>query len=196
MGSRFAKEPKFYSGMSFPRASLGMLDPAEHKIRRRVLAPAFTHDGVLSHAQWIELKVEQLCDRFGSLADSEVPINLNKAFKSLTTDIISKIVLGQEFGVLDAPDFDDPRLHILQETIRKSWTYRGFPITFAILMSLPEFVMQRIFDIPILQIAKVSGHYSSSPELTESSGMSRENRSIHGAENQCVVRGIRQINDH
>ena len=156
MGSKFTKESKFYAGMSFPHASLGMIDPADHKTRRRVLAPVFTPDGILSHAPWVEDKLEQLCERFENFADSGTPVNINRAFKSFTTDVISKIVLGKEFGMLESPDFNNPRLHILHETIRKSWTYRGFPLIFALLMSVPQSISQIFFEIPILQIAKVS----------------------------------------
>lgn len=133
-----------------------MINPSEHKIRRRVLAPVFSPEGILGHASWVENKIEALCDRFGELTDTGKSVNINKAFKSFTTDVISKIALGRDFGMLSAPDFDDKRLHILHETIRKSWTYRGFPIAFACLMAVPQSVSQVLFEIPILQIAKVS----------------------------------------
>lgn len=155
MGSKFLKEPKFYSGMSFPHASLGMIDPAEHRIRRRVLAPVFSPEGVLAHSTWIEERLGQLMRRFEQMADKGLPVNVERAFKSFTTDVISKIVLGKEFGLLEDEGFDDLRLHILHETIRKSWTYRAFPMTFALLMSLPQRLSKRLFQIPILEIAKV-----------------------------------------
>ncbi|KAL8898396.1 MAG: hypothetical protein Q9207_006719 [Kuettlingeria erythrocarpa] len=154
MGSKFTKEPAFYSGMSFPHASLGMINPSEHKTRRRVLAPAFSPDGVAAHTPWIEGRLERLCERFGQAADQGTPVNLNKALKSFTTDVVSKVVLGKEFGLLESKDFDDPRLRILHDTIRKSWIYRAFPLTFACLMSLPEAVSAALFEIPILQVAK------------------------------------------
>jgi cytochrome P450 len=84
-------------------------------------------------------------------------VNIKRAFKGLTLDVISKIVFGEEFGVLKSLDASHPYLDMLQETLKGGWTSRAFPTISAAMMALPETVAERLFSIPILVFVRKCG---------------------------------------
>jgi cytochrome P450 len=85
------------------------------------------------------------------------PVNIQRALKSLTLDVISKIVFGEEFGVLKSLPESHPYLDMLQETLRAGWTSRAFPNVSAIMMALPDSVSERLFSFPILIFVRKCG---------------------------------------
>ena len=91
-GSKFLKEPEFYRGISFPASAIGLVDPSKHRIRRQVLAPAFSSKRLQEHAVMIQGKVEKLCDRF---VKSSRPINIDAAFRALPWMLFRRLSLDR-----------------------------------------------------------------------------------------------------
>jgi len=154
-GSKFIKESQFYRGISFPSASIGLVDPGKHRVRRQVLSPAFSPNRVQELSPRILEKVKQLCERFEQLAKSSSPVNINASFKAFTLDIISEIVFGEEFGVIDSPGFHHPHVDTLHAAIKQGWVSRSFPIFSQISLSLPERISTLLFPIPIEEFRRV-----------------------------------------
>ena len=158
VGSGFQKEPEFYRQISLPGTSIGETDPEAHRIRRSVIAPSFSAAHVAKvHAPLIQQKLLQLCSLIDKNAGNGAPVNIKRAFKSLTLDVISKIVFGEEFGVLKSLDASHSYLDMLQETLKGGWTSRAFPNVSAVMMALPEMVAERLFSIPILVFVRKCG---------------------------------------
>ncbi|KAH7115002.1 cytochrome P450 [Dendryphion nanum] len=158
VSSSFHKEPEFYRQISLPGTSIGETDPNSHRIRRAVIAPSFSAAHVLKvHAPLIQEKLRQLCDLIDQNTTSGTPVNIKRAFKSLTLDVISKIVFGEEFGVLKSLNASHPYLDMLQETLKGGWISRAFPNVSATMMALPETIAERLFSIPILVFVRNCG---------------------------------------
>lgn len=120
IGSRFRKDAKFYDRISFRSTSLGFLDPYEHRTRHTILSKAaFSTAKVKSLAPLVEAKVEKLMERFARESGDGLPVNIHKAAKALSMDIISDLALGQSFDCLDHPTYKNlflEKLHaIFQE---------------------------------------------------------------------------------
>lgn len=154
-GSKFSKEPQFYRGISFPSSSIGLVDVAKHRVRRQVLAPAFSPERVQELSLQIQGQIEQLCKRFESFAESSQPVNIDAAVKAFTLDVISQIVFGQEFGVIKSPDFHHSHIDSLHDALKKGWIARAFPLLTKISLALPEWISAALFPIPIEEFRRV-----------------------------------------
>lgn len=154
-GSKFIKEEHFYAGISCPSSSIGLVDPAKHRIRRQLLAPAFTQARIQELSSHFEDKVDQLYRKLETLATLPAPINLPGALKCFTLDIISGIVYGKEFGALASLHFHHTQLDTLRKTLQGAWVYRTFPTFSKLSMMLPGWVSETLFPIPLIEFAKV-----------------------------------------
>ncbi|KAI0965286.1 benzoate 4-monooxygenase cytochrome P450 [Xylaria arbuscula] len=91
-------------------------DPAEHRRKRRILAPGFSNS-VLAEQE--PLIVRPFVDKLvGKVRDApEGVVNLSNFFDCTTTDIIGALSFGANFGMLDQLE-KHPFLHVLPEVLR------------------------------------------------------------------------------
>ena len=157
-GSTFLKDPAYYQAIGFPHAILGMVDPVEHRIRKQVLAPAFSPGQVQIFEPRIRCKVQQLCKAFEESARRSEPINIAAAFKAFAMDVIAEVVLGQDYGAISRPGFRHENLEIMKESIKGAWIPRAFPFTAWATLALPPAVTKLFIDIPMIDVALVSAH--------------------------------------
>ncbi|KAK7186865.1 benzoate 4-monooxygenase cytochrome p450 [Paraphaeosphaeria sporulosa] len=145
VGCHFTKDPEFYSFITFPGTSIGEVDPNLHKIRRQVLTPAFSPQRVQYLAPMVKNKVDRLLERFNSFASQSQPVNMFKASKAFTMDIISDIVLGKELGCIDNPEFKNQFIEYLHASFASGWIGTAFPNFLKFSLAFP------IFPIPIME---------------------------------------------
>lgn len=131
------------------------MDPVKHRVRRQVLSPAFSPNRVQELSSRILEKVKQLCEIYEKLAKSSTPVDINASFKAFTLDVISEIVFGEEFGVVDSPGFHHPHVDTLHAAIKQGWISRSFPILSQISLSLPERISTLLFPIPVEEFRRV-----------------------------------------
>lgn len=155
VGSHFTKDPNFYDFITFPNTSIGETDQSRHRIRRQVLTPAFSAWRVQELSPVVEAKIEKLMSRFENLAAAQIPINVFNACKAYTMDIVSKIVLGEEVGCLDDPQFRNEFIEYLHAAFSMGWTATAFPNMTRLSLSLPPYLQSLVFPIPILEFRKV-----------------------------------------
>lgn len=155
-GSKFIKDEHFYAGISCPSSSIGLIDPAKHRIRREVLAPAFTQASVQEFSSYVEYEADQLYRTLETLSKSPAPLNIPGAVKCFTLDVISKKVFGKEFGALASAHFQHPQLDTLRKALQGAWVYRTFPTLSKISMLAPRWVSETFFPIPLIEFSKVT----------------------------------------
>lgn len=155
VGSRFSKDPNFYEFITFPGTSIGETDAAKHRIRRAVLTPAFSPNRVMQLAPMVKEKVDQLLQRFEECAEEGKPVNIFTSTKAFTMDIISKIVFGKELGCIQDPDFSNQFIEYLHSTFDMGWTATTFPNLTKFSLSLPEWLSEILFPIPLQEFKKV-----------------------------------------
>ncbi|KGO74014.1 Cytochrome P450, E-class, group I [Penicillium italicum] len=152
INSGFTKDPFFYQFISLPGTSIGETDPSRHRIRRKVLTPAFSTTRIHELAPIVQDKTEQLLTM---LAAAKGPVCFTDAAKAYTLDIIGKIVLGREIGSLTKPEFISELSEHLQAAFAIGWIGPSFPI----MSSIALWVIQRlplfIFPMPQVQFQQV-----------------------------------------
>jgi len=158
VGSKFTKDPHLYSFISFPGTSIGFIDPAGHRVRRQVLTPAFSPARVQELAPMIQSKITKLLNRFKNLSNPSNPqaVNIHAACKALTIDVISEIVLGQDFQCLDHPQFRNEFIERLHSAFSMGWTATAFPTLTNMSMMLPDWLSKAVFPLPILFFKEAS----------------------------------------
>jgi cytochrome P450 len=146
IGSRFRKEPRFYDRISFRNSSLGFLDPYQHRKRHSVLVNAvFSPSPKHIHhlAELVEQKTTKLIDRFDSSAKDGVPVNVHKAMKALSMDIISQLTMGRSFECLDHPDFSNIFLQQLHSIFQEmTWLQKILFIVAKVSLSTPPWMFR------------------------------------------------------
>jgi hypothetical protein len=153
VGCHFTKDPEFYSFITFPGTSIGEVDPNLHRIRRQVLTPAFSPQRVQYLAPMVKTKVDRLLERFNGFASQSQPVNMFKASKAFTMDIISDIVLGKELGCIDNSEFKNQFIEYLHASFASGWIGTAFPNVLKFSLTFP------IFPIPIMEFRNVHTSY-------------------------------------
>lgn len=159
VGCHFTKDPEFYGFLTFPGTSIGEVDPNLHRIRRQVLTPAFSPQRVQYLAPMVKTKVDRLLERFNGFASQSQPVNIFKASKAFTMDIISDIVLGKELGCIDNPEFKNQFIEYLHASFASGWIGTAFPNVLKFSLTFP------IFPIPIMEFRNVHISYPKTQKL-------------------------------
>lgn len=154
VNSTFIKDPSFYSFISFPGTSIGETDPEKHRIRRKVLAPALSGSRVQELAPLVECKTDQLLSRLSNASGTS--ISVPAIAKAFTMDIISKVVLGQELGCLDHPEYRSELSDHLQAAFSVGWIGPSFPLLAAFALWVSQRIPAMLVLMPHLQFKKVS----------------------------------------
>lgn len=156
VSSSFTKDPFFYQAISFPGTSIGETDPNQHRIRRKVLSPAFSGTRVQELAPEVLAKTNKLMGRLREYAVSKEPVCFNAAAKAFTMDIISKVVLGQDTGCVSHPSFQNDFISHLQKAFDIGWTATAFPTLSLAAINLANRTSVSIFPLPIFEFKQVS----------------------------------------
>lgn len=71
-------------------------------------------------------------------------------------DIVSEMIFGESFHVMDSAGFQHPHLDALHDAVKKAWIFRTFPNLGWLSLNLPDSVSSTLFPIPIIEFGKVS----------------------------------------
>ena len=72
-------------------------------------------------------------------------------------DVVSEMIFGESFQVVDAPNFQHPHLDaLLHDAVKKAWVFRTFLKLGWLSLNLPDSIASRLFPIPIIEFGKVS----------------------------------------
>lgn len=115
-----------------------------HKIRRAPIAPLFSRKRILELEPIIKDKIAELTTiirRFQT--DGEI-LDINKAYMTLTEDIIYQYCFGKNKGELSSPGFSDSLDESFRITIKGGYLSVFFPWIPKIMMSLPPHILLKI----------------------------------------------------
>ena len=137
-----------------------MTDPNEHRIRKQVLAPAFSAGQIQQVSPRIEARAEDMCENLYAFAQSSTPVNIFAALKAYSMDVVFDLIIGQDIGALRSPGFHHPQLDLMKEAIKGSWIPRSFPNLSRVTFAMPGWITKLFFNIPMLEVAMVRGFSS------------------------------------
>ncbi|KAI8635559.1 benzoate 4-monooxygenase cytochrome P450 [Xylariaceae sp. FL1651] len=132
-------------------------DPAEHRRKRRILAPGFSNT-VLSEQEpsIVRPLVDKLVERVRE--SPEGVVNLSSFFDCTTTDIIGTLSFGAHFGMLDQLE-KHPFLHVLPEVLRLSVVLQCIPEWFQILSWINRCGPKWAIPKPLTGVVDFTSHH-------------------------------------
>ena len=154
--SGFTKDPGFYRCISFPGTSIGEIDKDLHRIRRKVLAPAFSIARVSELAPLVLAQVEQLLAKFDAACTTDDAVNVTGAFHALTLDIISEIVLGTSTNCIERPGFRHDFHDYLEASMGVGWVATAFPTVTTVALYMSSEMNIQVLPNHATQLTRVS----------------------------------------
>ncbi|KAL1761561.1 cytochrome P450, partial [Schizophyllum commune] len=124
-GTAFVKDSALYRG--FPEeTTFGSVDPVYAKARRDAISPLFSRRAVSKLEPFIREKVDKLTGKLLE-RDERQPVDLFRAFRAVSLEVIFSYCFGEPCNALDAPDFEDPLLADLASFARMNMVFKAFP---------------------------------------------------------------------
>ncbi|TRM68171.1 cytochrome P450 [Schizophyllum amplum] len=125
-GFSFLKDPALYRAFGQQDSSFGSTDPVFAKARRDIISPLFSRRAILKLEPFVQQKIDKLIGKLLGHEHSSDPIDMFRAFKSVTLDIILTYCFGESCDALDAPDFAHPVIIDLESTSRLLSVFKVF----------------------------------------------------------------------
>ncbi|AEO69909.1 uncharacterized protein THITE_2057681 [Thermothielavioides terrestris NRRL 8126] len=104
MNGRWDKYAWTYDATGVPKSTVFTVDHDAHKARRAALAPLFSKAKIAARQDLIHKNVDRLCQRISDLGAKT--FDLGAAISALARDTANEFVLGNEYGELNAEDFN------------------------------------------------------------------------------------------
>ena len=101
---RWDKYDFAFKPFGVPRATFGIIDHYEHKVRRAALNPFFSKQKIASLEPMISGHIQKLVERIQGCVVSDQVIHLDVFYTALTMDIITEYAMGTSMGCLDRED--------------------------------------------------------------------------------------------
>ncbi|ESK87846.1 benzoate 4-monooxygenase cytochrome p450 [Moniliophthora roreri MCA 2997] len=136
-GQSLTKHKQFYDCFGQSGSSFSFYDPQKSRSRRALLNPLFSRRAILKLENIVQEKVDKLVQRLSTWPKGE-PVNLSYAFKCTSLDLITEYSFAQCFHALQAPDFRDPTLCAIHDSLPDFWKMRHFPILLKAAEVMPE----------------------------------------------------------
>ncbi|KAL1739519.1 cytochrome P450 [Schizophyllum fasciatum] len=141
-GTAFLKDHALYRAFSQPTSSFGCVDPFFAKARRDVISPLFSRRAIAKLEPFIHEKVDQFTSKLLTYQDASKPVDIFRAIRSVTFDIIYSYCFGEAYGALDAPDFSHPIVIDVELSSASNLVNKAIPVllplqTFALKLLRP-----------------------------------------------------------
>ncbi|GME42204.1 cytochrome P450 [Neofusicoccum parvum] len=116
-GSPYLKDPAFYAGFGEPTSLFPDVDQQRHKQLRKIMNPMFSKGTINKYEILIKEQLQLLTDKLRRLS-AEGPVEMHKAFKCFTGDVIGGIAFGRPIGLInESPNTFDASLLRRMEAI-------------------------------------------------------------------------------
>jgi len=106
--NRWDKERRFYHSFDEDESSFGFITYKEAKERRDILSRSFSNSAIEQAEGLMVDKVTALCAAFIREGRTGGSIDLFRAFRCMTADIVTYFCFGQSINAINAPGFDAP----------------------------------------------------------------------------------------
>ncbi|KAJ3559955.1 hypothetical protein NP233_g11133 [Leucocoprinus birnbaumii] len=136
IGTRFIKQPQMYSCFATDKSVFAMHNHQLAMQLRSAIGPFFSRRAILNLENVVQSKVDHLIAKL--LTYTNVPANLDLAFRSLSLEIITTYCFARSSQALDAPNFQHAILAAIDHTLPMIWVFKHFPFIQKVLLNVPE----------------------------------------------------------
>lgn len=121
-GTAYRKDAYHYDLFCLPKATIGIRDPNEIRLRRKALKPLFDRRAVVDYAPQIAKKMDRLVELL-----SYKSAGLNDVFGCFTLDTITELTVSKDFQAIESPQFRHCYLDVIHSSIESSWIMKLLP---------------------------------------------------------------------
>ncbi|KAL4265469.1 cytochrome P450 family protein [Pleurotus pulmonarius] len=132
-GSKFRKDPKLYTTFHEDESSFCFIDPQDAKIRREIMNPLFSRRAILQLEQYVQATIDKFLEK---LQSSRKAIDLHRACRCATLEIILSYCFAGEYDILGAPDFAHPLIIAVENVMPLALVFKHFPFAYDALLWL------------------------------------------------------------
>ncbi|KAJ3533596.1 hypothetical protein NMY22_g7271 [Coprinellus aureogranulatus] len=141
---RFTKDPAFYKAFMADDASFGCTDPKAAKARRELLGPFFSRKGVLKLENVIQESIGRFIASLSQKTNAAKPVNIHRAFLSVTLEVITTYCFAQRHNAIDHPDYSYPLVKAIQGASYGGVLLQHFPFLASLVMGVPAWFIRMI----------------------------------------------------
>ncbi|TEB08824.1 cytochrome P450 [Coprinellus micaceus] len=143
---RFPKDPAFYAAFLADEASFGCTDIKKAKTRRDLLGPFFSRKSVLKLESVIQEAVGRFIVSLSQRIDAPQPVNIHRAFLSITLEVITTYCFAQRYNAIEYPDYGYPFVKAVQGASYGGCLLQHFPFLTPLVMGLPTWLLKMIHE--------------------------------------------------
>ena len=163
VGTKFAKDPHFYSHPFFDGCLLTISDPKSAKLRKDMFTPYFSKAAIAGLEPLLKGCVRKFLNIMVQAGKDHKVVDLNYGYRCLTADIIMEYCYQKPFGALDAPDFHFPLIVALDSSGQAGQWDKYFVKTFAMVTAIIQALPSRLADFILPPMASVRWMQAVSP---------------------------------
>ncbi|KAI0889423.1 cytochrome P450 [Annulohypoxylon maeteangense] len=150
-GRKRDKPPHQSRGSVWEGSGFMTLNHDHHRLRRSPLIKFFSKPQIAQYESHVRGHAQRLCDKIIVEGAKHEPFEIQDAYSSFTSDVISEYCFGKSFGFLSledgwTPNFRNP-LYALLKTL---YLFRFYPFLKHIFLALPLFLNYLPKDMAIL----------------------------------------------
>jgi hypothetical protein len=140
VGTRYWKDPVFYSAYGAKTTSFGAISHELHRVRRAALNPCFSRKMVLELEEVVHSKAQKLCNRVADAVQASDPADLHHGFRAVAVDVITDYAFDSCYNLLDKPGFGTDYFGLMFTLIKRSPLFLQFPLIQSIAMNTPAWL--------------------------------------------------------
>ena len=136
------KDWYYYRFVGTSDASFGTASYSQHRQRRKAFNRFFSQPAILNLEKQVRKNVLQLCTRLEEYRQTNKPVVLGSAFRSLATDVVSQYALPEGFNLLSERDFGKDYHNVNRKLSGVAAYNRHFPFIMPTVMMLPTWLVK------------------------------------------------------
>ncbi|KUJ06618.1 cytochrome P450 [Mollisia scopiformis] len=133
----YMKEPDFYGRLGASNSIVGIMDPDQHRVHRRLLNPMFSKRYIYTLSPLMAEKLEMAIRVMEERCQSRKPVDIQTLYRCITMEMISKALFGKSQDLLLSGDEEPSILAQLTLFVNDSGLIKHFPIVKHITKILP-----------------------------------------------------------
>ena len=149
IGSKFDKHAPFYANPWLVDSFFVATKRETALPRRNMLAPSFNREGIRRAESRVSQCTAKFLDKLYFYAQTGKPVNMENGLLCLMADGVMNFVYQENFGALDAEDFDSDLIAPVLDFLKTMQWPTYFPLFFGIALKtiqrLPEWALERWF---------------------------------------------------
>lgn len=153
VGSKYAKDPRFYDAFGMEYASFTSCPNELHRLRRGPLNKFFSRTMVLELQSIVQEKANKLCSLIAKNSKAGEMLDIHHGCRAVSIDVITEYMFNKCYDLLDAPDLGTHFFELVRGIGPALWVFQQYP-ELSIMNRLPTWMLKTMSP-PLAQILKL-----------------------------------------